>query len=252
VEARIDALLDAAVAVLDQAAVTDEALCGVVVPHAGYEYSGPVAATAFALLAALVPPPGRVIILGPSHFVAGTGCAVPTHTAWNTPLGDVAIDASARATALGVGAVADDTVHRTEHSIEVQLPWLQRIYPGVPVLPIAVGPGERVAGITMLGELMADDSVLVVSTDLSHYLASETARRRDRRTASAVEALDAGSLRPQDACGYAALQLGIAWAQDSGLRIRLLDLRNSADTAGDARRVVGYGSFAISRVSATP
>jgi hypothetical protein len=215
----------------------------VIVPHAGYRYSGPVAASAYALLR----PAPRVVILGPSHFLPFHGIAVPTATSWVTPLGEVAIDAELREEAVARGAVVDDGPHELEHAIEVQLPFLQTIRIGaLSVLPVAVGttePGD-VAG--MIEAFSAGPEVtVIVSTDLSHYYDAETARTLDRRTADAVLALDPRSIRIEDACGVFALRGIVEYARVTGREIRLLDLRNSADMTGHAWRVVGYGAFVI-------
>jgi AmmeMemoRadiSam system protein B len=225
-------------------------LRGIVVPHAGYPYSGPIAATAYALLAAQEPRPRRIVILGPSHFQPLQGWAVPTHRAWRTPLGEVPLDDSTRRIALDEGAIADDDPHRSEHSLEVQLPFIQRVCPGVPVLPIAMGQQPPREAAEMFAAIMTEDTMLVVSTDLSHDHDADTARRLDSRSAAAIVALDHESLGPSDACGCSALRSSIAWALDAGLEARLLDLRSSADTAGDPRRVVGYGAFALERSDA--
>ncbi len=218
-----------------------------IVPHAGYAYSGPVAATAYATLRPFASSIRRVVVLGPAHFVPLAGTAVPAAEAWGTPLGEVPIDDELRAAAVGAGAAVDDDPHAPEHSIEVQLPFLQRLlWPEVPVLPIAVGltPAEDVAGL-LSGLWEADGSIVLVSTDLSHYRDRETARRLDRRTADAVLAADPAAIGPEDACGAFALRGALETARRLGLRVRLLDLRTSADTAGDPTSVVGYGAFAI-------
>ena len=218
---------------------------GVIVPHAGYVFSGPVAASAYACLASGAAKPSRIVIAGLSHFEPLRGLAVTSASAWATPLGEVDIDGAGREALIAAGASIDEVPHRGEHSIEVQLPFLQRCLPGVPVLPVAVGRGSAVEAAGILAAALSDDAVLVVSTDLSHYHDAATARRLDARTAAAVEALDLESLGPDDACGIDPLRAAIAWARLRGHRIELLDLRNSADTAGDPARVVGYGAFAI-------
>lgn len=209
-----------------------------VAPHAGYAYSGPVAGSAYGLLRGSRV--RRVAILGPAHFVPLHGCAVPGVEAWATPLGEVPIDAELRDVA---DVAVDDGPHGPEHSIEVQLPFLQRVLPeGFSVLPVAVGacPPAEVAGV--IGALPAD-ALIVVSTDLSHYHDDATAKRLDRRTADAVLSLDPEAIGPEDACGAFALRGLVEHARRHRLEIELLDLRTSADTAGDPRRVVGYGAF---------
>lgn len=221
---------------------------GIITPHAGYEYSGPIAATAYAAATAPGGRPARiasVVILGPSHFEPLIGLAVPSHRSWRTPLGEVAIDQGARLALVDAGAAIDDRAHRSEHSIEVQLPFVQRCFPGVPVLPVAVGWGDPLSGADLVEQVLTGDALLVVSTDLSHYHDAATAQALDARTAAMVEVLDLASLRAEDACGVDALRVGVAWARRSACRIRLLDLRNSADTAGERDRVVGYGAFEI-------
>lgn len=218
---------------------------GIVTPHAGYVYSGPIAAIAYVAASARGQSPARVVILGPSHFEPLRGMAVPSHLSWRTPLGDVTIDADARRTLVDAGVALDDRAHRSEHSIEVQLPFVQRCFPGVPVLPVAVGWGDPVRGADLVAQVLTGDTLLVVSTDLSHYHDARSARTLDAQTAAAVVALDLERLHPEDACGVEALRVGIAWAHRNACHIRLLDLRNSADTAGDPDRVVGYGAFAI-------
>lgn len=240
----VDSLLGVASA-LDRPDFPPHELRGLVVPHAGYEYSGPVAATAYALLAQLAKPPSVVVILGPSHFEPLEGLAPAPHDAWSTPLGEVSLDGDVRRRLTRAGAVSSDLPHRAEHSIEVQLPFLQRCLPGVAVLPVAVGHGPPRVGAEALDEALSAEALLVVSTDLSHYHGAATARRLDARTAAAVEDLAVDELQAADACGVDALRMGLAWAVRRGYRVARLDLRNSADTAGDPTRVVGYGAFGI-------
>lgn len=220
----------------------------VVVPHAGYAYSGPVAASAYALLRA--DPPSRVALVGPAHFVPFGGFAVPTVDAWATPLGDVPIDRASRETAIDAGAIADDAPDRGEHSLEVQLPFLQRVAgPGLTALPVTVGdaaPGEVADVLEAVGPA-AD--LVVVSTDLSHDLDARTAATLDRRTADAIVRLAQDGIPPRAACGATPLGGALVWAARRGLVATELDLRTSADTTGDARRVVGYGAFAFERVA---
>jgi hypothetical protein len=217
-------------------------LRALVAPHAGYIYSGAVAATAFAVL-----PPEveelRVALLGPSHFVPLRGVAVSGADAWRTPLGDVTVDRDLRAAAVAAGAVVDDLPHRDDHALEVELPLLQRrAGRGLRLLPAAVGGDATDEAV--LAQL-ASQALVVVSTDLSHYHDDETARRLDRRTADAVLALDVDAIGELDACGAPALRSLVAHARRSGWRCSLLDLRTSADAYGEVGRVVGYGAFAF-------
>jgi MEMO1 family protein len=225
-------------------------LRALVVPHAGYVYSGAVAATAFATVPAETAVL-RVALLGPSHFAALDGAAVSSADAWRTPLGAVPVDAGLRAAAVAAGAVVDDRPHAAEHALEVQLPFLQRrAGDGLRVLPVAVGGG--CAQTAKLVAALAGDAVIVVSSDLSHYHDQATARKLDRRTADAVVALDEEAIGRRDACGGAALRGLVAHARRAGWTSTLLDLRTSADAAGDRRHVVGYGAFAFTRMGESP
>lgn len=214
-----------------------------VVPHAGYVYSGPIAATAYALLRRR--PPARVAIFGPAHFVPLRGCAVSTAGTWRTPLGTVPIDGELRERAVAAGAIAEEGPHLPEHSLEVQVPFLQRIVgEGLRICPVAVG----VARPSQVADVMAallPEALVVVSTDLSHYHDDATAKRLDRRTADAVLARDPDAIGLEDACGVYALRGLVELARREDLGVHLLDLRTSADTAGDPWRVVGYGAFAL-------
>jgi AmmeMemoRadiSam system protein B len=216
----------------------------IVVPHAGYQYAGRVAATGYATAARAGVPMERVVLLGPAHFVLLRGIAVPAVDAWRTPLGEVAIDAGLRAAALGAGAVADDGPHAPEHSLEVQLPWLQRLTDGrARVLPVAVGSAVPGAVADFLAAVTAD--LVVVSTDLSHYRSDDNARRIDAATLRLVVALSPAAIDDDAACGVYALRGVCAWAARLGLSIERLDYRTSADAGGSRRAVVGYAALAI-------
>jgi hypothetical protein len=214
-------------------------LRGLVAPHAGYVYSGPVAAAAFAL----APRSARVVLLGPSHFVPLDGLAVSGAAAWATPLGEVPVTADLRAAAVAAGAVVDDAPHARDHALEVELPFLQRACPdGLEIVPIAVGRSTPRDVATLIEALGA---FVIVSTDLSHYLDHATAVRVDRATADAVVRREPGEIREDAACGVYALRGLVEHARGHGLEVELLDLRTSGDTAGDRDLVVGYGAFAI-------
>jgi AmmeMemoRadiSam system protein B len=216
----------------------------VVVPHAAYQYSGRVAAAAFALLAAQRP--AAVVLLGPSHFVAVSGCAVPCAAAWRTPLGPVPVDLARRdAAALLPGVRADDQPHEPEHSLEVQLPFLQRTLGPVPVLPVAAHMPP--AAVADLLDSVVDDltTTVLVSTDLSHYRPDPVARDLDAGTAAAVLDLRPDLVADDAACGAPALRGLLSWARRHGLIPHQLALGTSADTGGDPGRVVGYGAFAF-------
>ena len=215
-------------------------LRALVVPHAGYVYTGAVAAAAVAL----VPPRIQLhaVLFGPSHFVALDRSAASGAGSWRTPLGDVLVDDDLRAAAVQAGAVVDDAPHREDHALEVELPFLQRrTSRGLRVLPVAVGgdADDVVAG------LAATHALLVVSSDLSHYHDDPTARRLDLATADAIVKLEWDAVDDQDACGAAALRALLRHAQAEGWTCALLDLRTSADVTGDPSSVVGYGAFAL-------
>jgi hypothetical protein len=215
----------------------------VVVPHAGYRYSGPVAGSGYARLSRL-PHVDRVVILGPAHFVAVPGLALPTATSLETPLGAVPVDRAGCARLVEKGlADNSDAAHDREHSVEVQLPFLQRVltesWSCVPVVVGRCGPDLLPDALDLL-----DRHVVVISTDLSHYLHHAAAQRRDRRTAAAVVERRPDRIRSDDACGVYPLRGFLTWTLRHEHRVRLLDLRTSADTAGSRARVVGYGAFA--------
>jgi AmmeMemoRadiSam system protein B len=220
----------------------------VVAPHAGYQYSGAVAATAYAHLARWRAGIVRVVVLGPAHFVPLRGMAVPGVDAFATPLGPVGIDVAARTTAVGTRAVAvDDHPHEGEHSLETQLPFLQRaLGPAVTVLPVLVGQTPPTTVAALLSALLSDTgTVAVVSTDLSHYLSQQSAREQDARTAAAILARDGSAVGPADACGHWPLRGLLQHAADRGLDVELLRLATSADGGVDPGRVVGYGAFLL-------
>ncbi len=220
---------------------------GLIVPHAGYRYSGPIAASAYATLRPWTSEISRVVLLGPAHFVPVSGLALSSARAWRTPLGEVPLDEELRETAIGAGCDVVDRAHELEHALEVQLPFLQRlIREGLRVLPVAVGSEDDGRVLDALSPL---SDLVVVSTDLSHDHDAATARALDRRTADAVVARDPGPIGPGDACGRVALRDALASARRHDRPVRLLDLGSSADAAGDERRVVGYGAFAIFRAT---
>jgi MEMO1 family protein len=224
--------------------VTPKAL---VAPHAGYVYSGAIAASAYRTIEGR-DDIRRVVLLGPSHFVPFEGLAAPAADVFRTPLGDFDIASDARDV---VGALpqvtVSDTPHMREHSLEVQLPFLQHQLSGsVDLLPLAVGycPPEAVAGV-LEAIWGGPETLVVVSTDLSHYLDSKTARARDSATAEAVLELNPDAIGDGSACGSYGLRGLLIAARSHELDCRLLDLRNSGDTAGGPEQVVGYGAFAF-------
>jgi MEMO1 family protein len=220
-----------------------------IAPHAGYAYSGPVAASAFRRVAGAGSTFTRVVVIGPSHHVACRGIAAPRASAFATPLGEIPVDHAAIAGTPGV-ALADEP-HRREHAIEVELPFLQRALGRDPfgLVPLVVGEatGEEVA---LSLAAFADDptTLIVVSSDLSHFLPHGAAARRDQATAAAIERLEGDEVRAEDACGWLPIRGWLDVARQRSLRVERLDLRNSGDmAAGDRRSVVGYGAWAFRR-----
>ncbi len=220
----------------------------VVAPHAGYVYSGEVAAHAFAALAQAARGRDihRIVLMGPAHTVPLIGIAAPAWDGFATPLGVVPVDVEAREAIARLPYVRiDNAPHAREHALEVELPFLQVLFPDVPVLPLVVGetaPEEVAALMEMLDD---GHTLFVISSDLSHYEPYDSARRHDAETARRIAALDYAHLDPHDACGVRPLSGLLFEARRRGWQPHLLDLRNSGDTAGDRARVVGYGAWAF-------
>lgn len=217
----------------------------IVVPHAGFVYSGPIAGTAYSRLSNAIE---RVVLLGPAHRVWVDGVAASTAEVFATPLGEVPVDVAARDALVAAGLASwSDPAHAPEHSLEVQLPFLQVVLDGVPVLPLLVGDASPSQVADVLEAVWGGpETLVVVSTDLSHYHDHVTAQELDRATAGAILAREETRIGPHDACGAAPLRGLLVAARRHDLDVALLDLRTSADTAGDPDRVVGYGSFALS------
>lgn len=218
----------------------------VIAPHAGYIYSGPIAASAFATLASQRNTIHRVVLLGPTHRVAVRGLALPTSNAFSTPLGNVPIDRQAADAISDLPQVVfSDSAHRYEHSLEVEIPFLQMVLDEFALLPIAVGEASPTAVREVLDRLWGGgETLIVVSSDLSHYLPYDDARQIDARTAHQITGLDP-LINHYQACGATPVNGLLLAARQHGLQAQQLDLRNSGDTAGDRSRVVGYGAFAF-------
>jgi len=224
-----------------------------VVPHAGYVYSGLVAAQAYALLAPWREQIRRVVLLGPTHRVAIRGLALTDACAFATPLGRVELDPDASSQLRGLSQVqVNAEAHAREHSLEVQLPFLQRTLGSFTLVPLAVGEASARQVAQVLERLWGgDETLVVISTDLSHYLSYAQARARDRATVDRILQLDP-ALDHAQACGATPLGGALLAARSHGLVPRLLDLRNSGDTAGDRDRVVGYCAMAFEACTDTP
>jgi MEMO1 family protein len=220
--------------------------CGIIAPHAGYAYSGPVAAEAFSSVRSLRGRIGRATVIGPAHFVPFRGIAAPSHMAFATPLGKVPVDVAAVEALSAEALVAiDDEPHAPEHAIEVELPFLQAIFGDLPIVPLLFGSTSAAAVAAAIAQVWTDDTLLVVSTDLSHFEDYESACRHDERTAAAIEAFDEAVIGPSDACGHLAVRGALLEASRRGLAVERLALRNSGDATGDRQSVVGYGAWAF-------
>lgn len=217
----------------------------VVAPHAGYAYSGPVAASAYGQVRALRGTVTRVVLLGPCHRVPVPGLAVPSAETFRTPLGDIPLDREAIARLSALPFVeTNDPAHAQEHALEVHLPFLQRVLGDFSLVPIVVGAAAPERVDRALADLWGGpETLIVVSSDLSHYHDYETARRLDDSASSAIETLSWDTLLDGHACGRHALRGLLRRARALDLRPTTLDLRNSGDTAGDKARVVGYGAW---------
>jgi len=216
-------------------------------PHAGYGYSGAVAARGYARLAAARGTIRRVVLIGPSHYLAFKGLAVDTAQAWETPVGTVPLDTEAVEKLRRMPMVGElDAAYQREHSLEVHLPFLQHVLGDFRLVPIVAGetPPEVIsAALDVVWG--GPETLIVVSTDLSHYLDYAACQAIDGRTAAAIERFDGDAITAEAACGRTPLRGLLLAARRRGLSIERLDLRNSGDTAGMRDRVVGYGAWAL-------
>jgi AmmeMemoRadiSam system protein B len=245
--AALRAALDAAFRGARQPAEDAPVPKALVAPHAGYIYSGAVAASAYVRLLPARGQVTRVVLLGPNHRAPLDGTAASSADAFATPLGPVAVDVDARARALALPSVGvDDTAHALEHGLEVHLPFLQTVLGDIKVLPLIVGQCDAADVVALLDEFWGGgETVVVVSTDLSHYHRYDDAVALDRRTIAAIASLRSGGIGDRDACGAYPLRGFLDSAAARGMQSEVLDVRNSGDTAGDRERVVGYGAVAL-------
>jgi AmmeMemoRadiSam system protein B len=216
-----------------------------IVPHAGYPFSGPVAASGYAWLVPTSSETRRVVLLGTCHSPGIDGLVTTSASAFLTPLGTVEVDAELVEEALGFDQVqTDDPAQNRDHALEVQLPFLQVVFESFTIAPFLVGRCAASAVAEVLEALWGGESTLiVVSSDLSHHLTYEQAQQLDRHSAAAIEQLDEKALGPRSACGRHAIAGLLHASRDHKLVCRRLDLRSSGDTAGPRDRVVGYGSW---------
>lgn len=218
-----------------------------IVPHAGYIYSGPIAAHAYTHIQSLKDRVERVVLLGPCHRVAVQGLALSSAEAFSTPLGNVDIDHALDETLLALPQVqVFDATHSQEHSLEVHIPFLQILLENFKLLPIVVGnasPDQVAEALDLIWG--GPETLIVISTDLSHYLDYDSAQALDQKTCKAIERLDYEAIGDTQACGRMPVKGLLSVAKRKGLNIRTLDLRNSGDTAGTRDQVVGYGSWGL-------
>lgn len=239
----VASLLNAAGA---ESAATPKAPKVLIVPHAGYVYSGPMAARAYAQLAGVRDIIRRVVLLGPVHRVPVRGLALPGAAAFATPLGEIQVDTAAVEALKPLRqVVVSPAAHALEHSLEVQLPFLQQVLGNFKLLPLAVGDAEPHEVAEVLEALWGGpETLIVISSDLSHYLPYRAAQSIDGETVERILALD-GPLTHEQACGGTPISGLLLAARRHHLQPRLLGLCNSGDTAGDKQRVVGYAAIAF-------
>jgi len=220
----------------------------IIAPHAGYIFSGPVAGSAYATVRGLRDRIKRVVLLGPAHRVYIEGIAASTASAFATPLGNVSVAHETIESLVGEFPFVEyaDEVHTAEHSLEVQLPFLQDLFDDFELLPFAVGGASAPRVEALLERLWGgDETLIIISSDLSHYRPYDAAREIDRFTSEQIRALESGALTGEHACGYKPVSGLLRAASKRGMRCEILDMRSSGDTAGPKDRVVGYGAYAF-------
>ena len=217
-----------------------------IVPHAGYLYSGPVAATGYSQLRSIADRINRVVLLGPSHRVPLDGIALPESGAFATPLGEVTVDIEARNQLMSLDQICEsEQAHMMEHSLEVHLPFLQVVLPKFKFVPMLVGNAEPEEVAEALECIWGSkETLIVVSSDLSHYHSYEEAEEMDAETSRAIKVLDS-HLDGEQACGCMAINGLMVAAKAHNLHVSVIDLRNSGDTAGCREHVVGYGAYEL-------
>jgi len=234
-------------AFLDQAVVPDWPPRAVVSPHAGYMFSGVTAGFAWASAARRTGSIKRVLLLGPSHRVPFRGLATSPAARWQTPLGSIDLDqdgAEQLQQLTGLQPMA--AAHAEEHSLEVQVPFIQIVFPKAQLLPLVVGDASPSKVAEVIKPYWDDEETLIaISTDLSHFHDYPTAQQIDTRTTQAIEQCDYNAIGPEQACGCRPLDGLLKLAAEHDCSVITLDQRNSGDTAGDRSRVVGYGAYAV-------
>lgn len=218
-----------------------------IVPHANYHYCAPIAASAYKQIVPFAQEISRVVLLGPAHHEPLLGIATSNADAFQTPLGNVPLDKYAIQQLSQFPFVqVNEAVHHQEHSLEVQLPFLQKILPKFRIIPLVIGQLEDRYISDIINSLWQEDNTLfLASSDLSHYLDYTRAVHCDQATANAIENLQAKDIHYEQACGRSAIAGLLLSAQKHGLQAQTLDLRNSGDTQGDKEHVIGYGAWAF-------
>jgi AmmeMemoRadiSam system protein B len=232
---------------LNDAETAEKVPKAIIVPHAGYIYSGPVAATAYARLKKAHALINRVVIIGPSHRVAFKGLALSRAQTFNTPLGSILVDQEAVQALVQLPFVEYiEQAHTHEHSLEVHLPFLQEMLDDFKIIPIVAGEASPEQVSQIINILWGgEETLIVISSDLSHYHDYGTAQQLDRSTSDAIEQLQYEQLAFDSACGKVPVSGLLKLAREKSLAVKTIDLRNSGDTAGDKNRVVGYGAYVI-------
>ncbi|MDM8569251.1 AmmeMemoRadiSam system protein B [Thiotrichales bacterium HSG1] len=219
----------------------------VIVPHAGYIYSGPIAASIYAMIRPARDTIKRVILLGPSHHVPFLGLAATKMQNFSTPFGNVPVDRQAIDNIVKFPQVSFmEQAHANEHSLEVQLPFLQKILDEFSIVPLVVGK----ATYEQVGEILQalwgnEETIIIVSSDLSHYNNYQTAQKLDKLTTQAIETLSPEKIDCEQACGAIPISALLHIAKNKKMQVKTIDLRNSGDTAGSKDQVVGYGAYAF-------
>jgi len=232
---------------LNDASTAAQAPKAIIAPHAGYIYSGPIAASAYARLKKAHDKITRVVLIGPSHRVAFRGLAVSRANTFTTPLGSVPVDLAAVQSIARLPFVEYlEQAHTYEHSLEVHLPFLQEMLDSFEIVPIVAGEASPEQVSQVLDTLWGgDETLIVISSDLSHYHDYATAQQMDKSTSRAIEQLQYEQLASESACGKVPVSGLLNLARKKSLSVTTIDLRNSGDTAGDKANVVGYGAYVI-------
>jgi AmmeMemoRadiSam system protein B len=227
--------------------VTETQLKALIVPHAGYIYSGSTAAQAYANLALYADQISRVVLLGPAHRVYIQGIGISSAESFRTPLGDIPIDKNFQTLIEKNPYVqVSDNAHLQEHSLEVQLPFLQTVLGEFSLVPLVVGDVTAAQVEETLEQLWGgNETIIIISSDLSHFLSYDRAQRLDRKTCNAIEQLNPETISHEQACGGLAIKGLLHLAAQRHMQVSTLGLCNSGDTAGNHSSVVGYGSWAF-------